>query len=112
CSRTDWEFLEMYILLDFCHNGNCSSFTQVRICFCIPAKYPAIKIKKVCRTQFWKRWRPDCPWLRRVMVGFPKRSTMDAPGSSWPRKITSDRLRPPNYQAFRGPCQGNWTHVR
>ena len=74
----------------FCRNGNCSSFTQVRICFCIPAKYPAIKIRKVCRTQFWKRWRQDCPWLRRAMVGSPKRSTMDARGFSWPRKITSD----------------------
>src|SRR6184192_678005 len=71
---------ETCISSGFSHNRSCSTFMVVRTCFYIRAKYLQIKTRKVCRTQFWKRWQLDCPWSPRVMAEFPKRLITVAPG--------------------------------
>src|SRR6266568_1672525 len=90
CSPEGWAFSGMYTSSDFCRNRSCCSFMPARTCSCIQAKYLQIKIRKVCRTRFWKRWPLDCQWSRRVMVEFRKRLITGAPGFWLPRKITLD----------------------
>ena len=76
------------ILSDFSRNRSCTSFMPVRTCSCIRAKFPQIKIRKVCRTQRSKRWQQVCRWLRRAMVESPKQLITGAPDFSWRRRIT------------------------
>src|SRR6266581_447245 len=101
CSPPALGFTQTCTLSVFCRNRNCWTFMQARTCFCIRAKRLQITTSKVCRTRFWKRWRPACLWQRRGMAESRKRSIMAELGGWYLRRITSP---------WRTPCKKS--HIR